>query len=87
MTSQFELLLWKKPEAMFQWMNLWCDIEWNIEIELLIESDIFSPYGGTFDVLFLFHCDSEHVMKYETVLCQFLVRLNEWISLDDYFRI
>ena len=59
-------------------MYLWCDIEQNIVTELLIEPEFFSPYGGTFDTLwFSFCCDSEHVMKFDRVLGQFLVRSNE----------
>lgn len=51
---------------------LWCDVEWNIMIRLLIEPDIFSPYGGTFDTFrFPFYCDSELVIKFERVLSQF----------------
>ena len=54
---------------------LWCDVEWNIMIRLLIEPDIFSPYGGTFDTFrFPFYCDSELAMKFNRVLGQFLVR-------------
>ena len=73
-TSQLELLFRMKQETLFQWMNLWCDIEWNIVIGLLIEPEIFSPYGGTFDTFwFPFYCDSQHVMKFERALGQFLV--------------
>ena len=78
MTWQFELLLWMKPEALFQWMNLWCDIELNVVIRLFTESEIYSPYSGTFDTFwFPFYCDSEHLMKFERVLVQFLVRSEE----------
>ena len=69
-----------KPEALFQWMNLWFDIEWNIVIGLLMEPEIFSPYGGNFDTFwFSFYCQFEHVMKFYRVVGQFLVRSEERI--------
>ena len=89
--SQFELLLLIKSEVLFQWIYLWCDIEWNIVIGLLIEPEIFSLYGGTFGTFwFSFYCDSEHVLKFERALGQFLVRLNECLLQNiskDYFHI
>ena len=80
-----------KHEVLFQWMYLWYDIERNIMIGLLIEPEIFSSYGGTFDTFwFPFYCDSEHVMKFERVLGQFLVRSSERLLQNiskNYFHI
>ena len=76
MTLQFQLLLWMKLEALFQWIN--CDVTLYCDSGLLIEPEIFSYYGGNFDTFwFLFYCDSEYVMNFEKVLGQFLVRLND----------
>ena len=78
MSSQFELFLWMKPEALFQWMNLRCHIEWDIVTSLLAEPEISAPYGATFDTLwFPFYCEFEHAMKFEKLRGQFLVRSND----------
>ena len=55
-------------------------------IGLLIEPEIFPPFGGTFDTFcFVFNCESEHEMKFERALFQFLVRLNECL-LQNIFK-